>query len=82
MGDFDPPVHGYGFGWHTRALKAGNKTYRDYYMGGNGGQNVIILPELDMVVVFSGGNYGEAKKFFRWESALLPQYIIAAVTDQ
>jgi len=82
MGDFDPPVHGYGYGWHTRALKAGNKTYRDYYMGGNGGQNVIILPELDMVVVFSGGNYGEAKKFFRWESALLPRYIIPAVTDQ
>jgi len=51
-------------------------------MGGNGGQNVIILPELDMVVVFSGGNYGEVQKFFRWESELLPQYIIPAVTDQ
>ena len=82
MGDFDPPIHGYGFGWHTRTLKAGNKTFRDYYMGGNGGQNVIILPELDMVVVFSGGNYGEARKFFRWESELLPQYIIPAVTGQ
>jgi CubicO group peptidase (beta-lactamase class C family) len=82
MGNFDPPIHGYGYGWHTRALKSGNKTYRDYYMGGNGGQNVIILPELDMVVVFSGGNYGEAKKFFLWESQLLPQYIIPAVTDR
>jgi CubicO group peptidase (beta-lactamase class C family) len=82
MGGFDPPVHGYGYGWHTRVHKAGNKTYRDYFMGGNGGQNVIILPALDMVVVFSGGNYGEAKKFFRWESELLPQYVIAAVTDR
>jgi CubicO group peptidase (beta-lactamase class C family) len=82
MGDFDPPVHGYGYGWHTRALKAGERTYRDYYMGGNGGQIIIILPELDMVVVFNGGNYGEANKFFRWEAELLPQYIIPAVTTQ
>ena len=79
-GDFDPPAHGYGYGWHTRALKLGSKIVRDFYMGGNGGQNVIILPELDMVVVFSGGNYGEARKFFRWESELLPQYIIPAAT--
>jgi CubicO group peptidase (beta-lactamase class C family) len=81
-GDFDPPVHGYGYGWHTRARKVGNKTYRDFFMGGNGGQNVIVLPDLDMVVVFSGGNYGEARKFFRWESELLPQYIIPAVTGK
>ena len=79
-GDFDPPVHGYGYGWHTRAMKVGSKIVRDFYMGGNGGQNVIILPELDMVVVFSGGNYGEARKFFRWESELLPQYIIPAAS--
>jgi len=81
-GDFDPPVHGYGYGWHTRARKVGHKTYRDFFMGGNGGQNVIILPDLDMVVVFSGGNYGEARKFFRWESELLPQYIIPAATSK
>jgi CubicO group peptidase (beta-lactamase class C family) len=81
-GDFDPPVHGYGYGWHTREHKVGDKTYRDFFMGGNGGQNVIVLPALDMVVVFTGGNYAEASKFFRWEGELLPKYIIAAVTDR
>lgn len=78
-GDFDPPVHGYGYGWHTREHKAGDKTIRDYFMGGNGGQNVIVIPALDMVIVFTGGNYAEANKFFRWENELMPQYILPAV---
>ena len=82
MGDFDPPVHGYGYGWHTRVHQAGNKTYRDFFMGGNGGQNLIVLPEFDMVVLFSGGSYGEANKFFRWEWELVPTYIIPAVTGK
>ena len=78
-GDFDPPVHGYGHGWHTRERKVGGHMYRDFFMGGNGGQNVIVLPDLDMVIVFTGGNYGEAAKFYRWEWDLMPKYILPAV---
>ncbi len=75
------PNHGYGYGWHTRELRVGTRNFRDFFMAGNGGQQVIILPELDMVVLFNGGNYGEARKYFRWELELVPQYIIPAVGD-
>ena len=72
------PNHGYGYAWHVRELKVGDRVFHDYFAGGNGGQNVIVIPELDMVIGFTGGSYGEFNKFFRWERELVPQYIIPA----
>jgi CubicO group peptidase (beta-lactamase class C family) len=46
--------HFYGWGWHILHLRVGNRTYTEYGSGGNGGQLVMILPELDMVVGFTG----------------------------
>jgi CubicO group peptidase (beta-lactamase class C family) len=79
-----PPVipsdtdHGYSYAWHTRLLKVGGHEFRDYYAAGNGGQYVLVLPDLDMVVGITGGDYAERDKFFPWESELVPQYIIPA----
>src|ERR1700683_2300084 len=79
-----PPVitsdtdHGYTYAWHTRLLKAGGREFRDYYAAGNGGQYVLVLPDLDMVVGITGGDYAERDKFFPWESELMPQYMIPA----
>ncbi len=72
------PDHGYGYAWHTHQLSANGTTIRDWYAGGNGGQLIIILPSLDMVVGMTGGNYGEGRKFFKWETELVPQFIIPA----
>jgi CubicO group peptidase (beta-lactamase class C family) len=83
-----PPVipsdtdHGYTYAWHTRRLQAGGKEFRDYYAAGNGGQYVLVLPDLDMVVGITGGDYSERDKFFPWESQLVPQYIIPAAESQ
>jgi CubicO group peptidase (beta-lactamase class C family) len=75
--------HQYGFGWHIHELKAGDRTFHDYAAGGNGGQVVIVIPELDMVIGFNGGSYGEFGKWYRWELELVPQYIIpAALSSQ
>ncbi|HYC88665.1 MAG TPA: hypothetical protein VEO54_05605 [Thermoanaerobaculia bacterium] len=41
--------------------------------GRNGGQLIIILPALDMVIGITGGNYGEGRKFFKWETELVPR---------
>jgi len=70
--------HGYTYAWHTRRLKVGGREFRDYYAAGNGGQYVLVLPDLDMVVGITGGDYSERGKFFLWESQLVPQYIIPA----
>ena len=81
-----PPVidvdvdHEYAYAWHTRSQSVGDRVMRHYFAAGNGGQQVIIIPDLDMVVSFTGGDYSEADKYFRWEIQLLPQYIIPAAT--
>jgi len=71
--------HGYGYAWHSRPHQYRGKVIRDYYAAGNGGQYIIVLPELDMVVVMNGGDYSQAKKYYPFESDLLQRYIIAAV---
>jgi CubicO group peptidase (beta-lactamase class C family) len=70
--------HQYGFGWHIHKLNAGGRVYRDFAAGGNGGQVVVVIPELDLVVAFNGGSYGEFRNWYRWELELVPQYIIPA----
>jgi CubicO group peptidase (beta-lactamase class C family) len=81
---FDPMMdidlnHQYGYGWHINPLKTPGHIYRSFAAGGNGGQIVVVIPELDMVVAFNGGSYGEFTKWYRWSLELVPQYIIPAV---
>jgi CubicO group peptidase (beta-lactamase class C family) len=70
--------HQYGYGWHINPLKTTSHTYRSFSAGGNGGQIVIVIPELDLVICFNGGSYGEFAKWYRWSLELVPKYIIPA----
>ena len=70
--------HQYGYGWHINPLKTPTHTYRSFSAGGNGGQIVIVIPELDIVVAFNGGSYGEFAKWYRWSLEVVPEYIIPA----
>ena len=79
--DYDAP-HEYGFGWHINRLRAGDRVFRVYSAGGNGGQIVMVIPDLDLVVGFNGGSYGEFTKWYRWGLQLVPQYIIPAALSQ
>ena len=72
----DEPQHDYGYGWHERNfIKVGDRVFRDYLAGGNGGQLIIVIPDLDMVVGITGGSYGDFR-WYRWELELLPQFIV------
>ena len=51
--------HGYGFAWHLFQLKVGSKTYDEFEAQGNGGQVINVIPRLDLVVMFTTGNYGD-----------------------
>jgi len=42
----------------------------------------MVIPELDLVVGFNGGSYGEFSKWYRWGLQLVPQYIIPAALAQ
>jgi len=74
--------HLHGWGWHILHLRVGNRTYTEYGSGGNGGQLVLILPELEMVVGFTGGAYGDFKAWGPWSVKLVSQYIIPAATGR
>jgi CubicO group peptidase (beta-lactamase class C family) len=74
--------HLYGFAWHVYRYEVGGRGYTAYFAAGNGGQLVLVFPELDMVVNYNGGAYGEGRKFVRWQVELVPQYIVAAAVSR
>lgn len=68
-----------GYDWHLNQVKAGDRVLREYEASGNGGQFLIVLPELDLAVVFTGGNYQNYGVWRRFRDELLSQSIIPAV---
>jgi CubicO group peptidase (beta-lactamase class C family) len=66
----------YGYGWWLNDYHDGDKVYRSFIASGNGGQFVIVVPQLDLGVVFTAGNYGSSTIKLRDE--LVQQFIIPA----
>jgi CubicO group peptidase (beta-lactamase class C family) len=48
-----------GLAWHFAGVKSGDKSYPAMHTNGNGGQLLLVLPQFDLVVMFTGGNYGQ-----------------------
>ena len=71
-----------GYAWHLHTLTHDGKPYREYDASGNGGQLMIVLPELDIVVAFTAGNYNRYRIWRKFRDELVPQYIIGAVTPR
>lgn len=67
-----------GFGWHRNVLTAGTRTFQTYSAGGNGGQFLIVIPELDLVVATTAGNYGQYNAWRKIREVLLPKIMRAA----
>ena len=68
-----------GYAWHVNDLKVGDSIYRDYEATGNGGQLLIVVPEADLAVVFTAGNYGQGGIWGRWRDQIVAQQIIPAI---
>ena len=47
----------YGYNWWHYSCEVNNQVFDSFYAGGNGGQYIIITPQLNLVTVLSGGNY-------------------------
>ena len=68
---------GYGYLWWTGESIINNQVIKAFWAAGNGGNYIFILPSLDMVTVFTGGNYSnilEVQVF-----GMLINYLIPAV---
>lgn len=71
----DQRRNGYSYSWWTRLFSNSDERINMYYAGGWGGQNIMVLPELNTVVVFTGGNYTSKTTIFK----ILKKYIIPAI---
>ena len=71
-----------GYAWHLYTLESGGGAWREYEANGNGGQLLIVVPELELVVVFTAGNYGHGGVWTGFRNEIVPRGIIAAITDR
>jgi CubicO group peptidase (beta-lactamase class C family) len=79
FGTSDALSLGDGYAWHLYRLRSGDRTYRMYEANGNGGQLLMVVPELELVVAFTAGNYGQGGIWGRFRDQILTREIIPAV---
>jgi CubicO group peptidase (beta-lactamase class C family) len=65
----------YGYSWWIKSFSHSDKKINLFYAGGWGGQYIMVIPELNTVVVFTGGNYLSKVQNFK----ILNKYILPAI---
>jgi len=68
-------MRGYSYSWWTHDFVDSGKRISMYYAGGWGGQYIMVMPGLNTVVVFTGGNYTARRPSFE----ILKKYIVPAI---
>jgi len=70
----------YGYLWWLRSFSANGKTWPVWFMSGNGGNKVVVVPDLGLVAVLSSVNYN-TKGMHVVTDRLLQDHVLAAVVD-
>ena len=70
----------YGYLWWLKSFKSGDKSYPAFFMSGNGGNKVVVIPELDLAAVITSTNYATRGMHEQTEK-ILTDYILAAVQE-
>jgi len=68
----------YGYLWWNISYPYRDRTVRAFFAGGNGGQGVIVIPDLDLVIATYAGNYAD-RAGLRIQQDFVPNYILPAV---
>jgi len=71
----------YGYTWWNTDLPYRDRTVRVFWAGGNGGQGVMVVPELELVVATHGGSYA-TRVGLHIQQELAARYIIPAVRER
>jgi CubicO group peptidase (beta-lactamase class C family) len=69
-----------GYTWHLGELKVANRVYKEYQASGNGGQLVIVVPDAELTVAITAGNYLQGGIWNRWPQEIVGQEIIGSAT--
>lgn len=68
-----------GLAWHLGTLTSGGRAYPEFEASGNGGQLLIVVPDAQFVVVFTGGNYGQGGIWGRWRQEIVADALIPSI---
>jgi CubicO group peptidase (beta-lactamase class C family) len=68
-----------GFAWHLHSITVDERSFETFEASGNGGQLVVVVPELDLVVGMTGGNYGQGHIWGQWRQKIIGDRIVAAL---
>jgi CubicO group peptidase (beta-lactamase class C family) len=69
-------MDGYGYYWWHKTFELDNRAFKTYFAAGNGGQYIFILPEENLVVVLTGGNYVDFDTRPSFKVRSQPYYIL------
>jgi len=69
----------YGYGWHLLDFPQNDRTFHAINAGGNGGQLLYIIPELDMTVMITAANYGQYPIWSKFGEDIVGAGILPAV---
>jgi len=72
------PRQQYRWLWNSVEYSFGNRKVRAYFAGGNGGQIFMAIPDLELVIAFTGGNYSMATTLTA-QREYIPQYLLPAI---
>ncbi len=67
--------NGYSYSWWIKPYNKSGKEINMFSAGGWGGQEIMVIPELNTVIVFTGGNYLSNVKVFK----IFEKYILPAI---
>jgi CubicO group peptidase (beta-lactamase class C family) len=70
----------YGYLWWNIEYPYKQRTLRAYFAAGNGGQAVMAIPALDLVIAVYAGNYSDRTSIIV-QQELIPKYILPAVRE-
>ena len=70
----------YGLAWWGMDFSYRNRTIHAFVALGNGGQNLFVLPDLDLVIMVWASNYGD-RIFFTIGDDIVAKQILPAVTE-
>jgi CubicO group peptidase (beta-lactamase class C family) len=72
------PGHDYGYAWHVLSSTVGGTTYQVFEAQGNGGQILDAIPQLDLAVMITQGNYQNFTTWGATRDAIVQRVIAAA----
>ena len=68
-----------GLAWHLGQLNVGGRNVPTYSASGNGGQVIFVIPDYELVAVFTGGNYRQGGIWGGWGQQIVGERIIPAI---